>query len=179
MFCLFFMWYNLLLLISALCFSHNAPHQPTELAQTALHPATDYLCGRWRLRCTRAGEATDVCSWSKIPTLTCGYIIQYYSSEETSSPANGALQDVSFSFLFFLVIPLSFSHQRMFCFTTVPLDCAHIMSDESWAISIHTAGHLSGCWQHQLARSWCQGYWQVRGRASHNNDTFLLSCTKG
>lgn len=95
-------WFNLLLLISALCFSHNAPNQPTELAQTAWHPATYYLCGRQRLRCTRAGEATDACSWSKIPTLTCGCIILHSSFDETSSSASGALQiwgGVFFAFL--------------------------------------------------------------------------------
>lgn len=98
-FCLFFLlWFNLLLLISVLCFSHNAPHQPTELAHTAGHPPTDYLCGRRRWRCTRVGEAEDACSWSKIPTLTCGWIILHSFFEETSSSASGALHFVLFFF---------------------------------------------------------------------------------
>lgn len=75
-------------------FSHNAPHQPTELAQTAWHPATDYLCGRQRVRCARAGEATEVCSWSKIPTLTCGCIIFHLPV--------GLLRLLAFFFLSFL-----------------------------------------------------------------------------
>lgn len=34
--------------------SDNAPHQPTELAQTAWYPVTDYLSGHLQLRCTRS-----------------------------------------------------------------------------------------------------------------------------
>lgn len=80
----FLLWTHWLLVISALYFSHNAPHQPTELAQAPWHRATDYLCRRREWRCTRAGERIDACSWNKTPALTCGSITLHGSFDVTA-----------------------------------------------------------------------------------------------
>lgn len=45
----------LLIPLAALDLGVTSPTVPTELAQSAWHPAADYLCGRRQPRCTRAG----------------------------------------------------------------------------------------------------------------------------
>lgn len=48
--------------LAALHLGVTSPTVPTELAQSAWHPAADYLCGRRQPRCTGAGGRIRACS---------------------------------------------------------------------------------------------------------------------